>query len=83
MTGQPSGKTSYVVVGRDAGPKKLEIIKKLGVQTLTEDGLLELIGTRKGVLDKKQLEKQAKEEKKLKADAEELGKREKEAKRAG
>ncbi|KAG5455929.1 MAG: P-loop containing nucleoside triphosphate hydrolase protein [Olpidium bornovanus] len=39
----PSGKTDYVVVGRDAGPKKLEKIKQLKLKTLDEDGLLDLI----------------------------------------
>ena len=34
VTGAPSGKTDYVVVGRDAGPKKLETIKKLGIKTV-------------------------------------------------
>jgi len=83
VTTAPSGKTDYVVVGRDSGPKKLEIIKKLGIKTLSEDDFLNLIATRKGVLDKKQLQKLEKEEKKLKEDAAELGRREKEAKAKG
>jgi len=83
VTTAPSGKTGYVVVGRDSGPKKLEIIKKLGIKTLSEDDFLDLIATRKGVLDKKQLQKLEKEEKKLKEDAAELGRREKEAKAKG
>ncbi|KAF8318220.1 DNA replication factor C, large subunit [Clavulina sp. PMI_390] len=83
VTGSPSGKTDYVVLGSDAGPKKLEMIKKLNLKTLDEDGFLNLIATRKGVLDKKQLEKLAKEEKKLKAEAAELGKRDKEAQSNG
>lgn len=83
VTTAPSGKTDFVVVGRDSGPKKLEIIKKLRIKTLSEDGFLNLIATRKGILDKKQLEKQEKEEMKLKKDAAELGRREKEAKTKG
>jgi replication factor C subunit 1 len=83
VTTAPSGKTDYVVVGRDSGPKKLEIIKKLGIKTLNEDDFLNLIATRKGVLDKKQLQKLEKEEKKLKEDAAELGRRERGAKAKG
>ncbi|RMZ77846.1 hypothetical protein DV737_g4150, partial [Chaetothyriales sp. CBS 132003] len=43
VTSAPSKKTSYVVLGADAGPKKLETIKKLGIKTINEDGLFELI----------------------------------------
>ncbi|KAK3088984.1 DNA replication factor C complex subunit Rfc1, partial [Teratosphaeriaceae sp. CCFEE 6253] len=32
VTSAPSSKTSYVVLGEDAGPKKLETIKKFGLQ---------------------------------------------------
>lgn len=46
VTGQPSGKTSYVVMGEGAGPKKLQVIAKLGIKTLTEDEFLNLISTR-------------------------------------
>ncbi|KAL2061553.1 hypothetical protein VTL71DRAFT_6930 [Oculimacula yallundae] len=38
-----SGKTSYVVVGNDAGPTKLEKIETLGLTTLDEEGLIKLI----------------------------------------
>ncbi|KAH7391603.1 putative replication factor C subunit 1 [Cadophora sp. MPI-SDFR-AT-0126] len=38
-----SSKTSYVVVGNDAGPTKLEKIETLGLTTLDEDGLVTLI----------------------------------------
>lgn len=43
VTGAPSSKTSYVVLGGDAGPKKLETIKKFNLKTINEDGLFELI----------------------------------------
>ncbi|RMD42468.1 hypothetical protein DV735_g2683, partial [Chaetothyriales sp. CBS 134920] len=43
VTSAPSKKTSYVVLGADAGPKKLETIRKLGIKTINEDGLFELI----------------------------------------
>lgn len=43
VTGAPSKKTSYVVLGSDAGPKKLETIKQYGLKTIDENGLFELI----------------------------------------
>lgn len=43
VTTGPSSKTSYVVLGADAGPKKLETIQKLKLKTINEDGLFELI----------------------------------------
>ncbi|SLM35889.1 chromosome transmission fidelity factor [Lasallia pustulata] len=43
VTGAPSTKTSYVVLGNDAGPKKLETIAKHNIKTINEDGLFELI----------------------------------------
>ncbi|KAF3482797.1 replication factor C subunit 1 [Arthroderma uncinatum] len=39
----PSSKTSYVVLGSDAGPKKLETIQKYKLKTINEEGLFELI----------------------------------------
>ncbi|KAK2848516.1 hypothetical protein FQN49_005643, partial [Arthroderma sp. PD_2] len=36
-------KTSYVVLGNDAGPKKLETIQKYKLKTINEEGLFELI----------------------------------------
>ncbi|EJF60036.1 DNA replication factor C, large subunit [Dichomitus squalens LYAD-421 SS1] len=47
VTGQPSSKTSYVVLGADAGPSKLKAIAKNNLKTLDEDGFLALIATRK------------------------------------
>jgi replication factor C subunit 1 len=43
VTGAPSSKTSYVVLGSDAGPKKLETIRRWNIKTINEDGLFELI----------------------------------------
>lgn len=43
VTGAPSSKTNYVVLGSDAGPKKLETIAKHGLKTIDEDGLFALI----------------------------------------
>jgi replication factor C subunit 1 len=45
VTGAPSSKTNYVVLGSDAGPKKLEIIRKNKIPTINEDGLFQLIRT--------------------------------------
>ncbi|KFY01127.1 hypothetical protein O988_02896 [Pseudogymnoascus sp. VKM F-3808] len=80
VTGAPSGKTSYVVLGSDAGPSKLEKIAKLNIKTINEDGLFALIratsdhltqtgGTTQAA--KKALEKQKEAEKKMKIEAEE------------
>ncbi|KAJ5484129.1 Replication factor C subunit 1 [Penicillium diatomitis] len=43
ITTAPSSKTSYVVLGGDAGPKKLQTIAKFNLKTINEDGLFELI----------------------------------------
>ena len=43
VTAAPSTKTSYVVLGTDAGPKKIETIRKNNIATIDEDGLFELI----------------------------------------
>lgn len=68
VTTAPSSKTSYVVLGSEAGPKKLEMIKKHGIKTLTEDAFLELIGNRpSGADDPKFKEQQKKETEKIKA----------------
>lgn len=82
---QPSSKTSYVVLGADAGPKKLEAIKKNNLKTLDEDGFLNLIATRvpdEG--DEKTQKKIAKEQETIREAAKEMERREKQAaKRAG
>ncbi|KAK4697127.1 replication factor C subunit 1, partial [Lecanoromycetidae sp. Uapishka_2] len=43
ITTAPSKKTSFVVLGNDAGPKKLETIEQFGLKTINEVGLFELI----------------------------------------
>lgn len=54
------------MLGQDAGPKKLEMIKKHNIKTLSEDGLLEMIGSRpSGESDPKYQEAKKKEEKKI------------------
>ncbi|KAF2666773.1 DNA replication factor C, large subunit [Microthyrium microscopicum] len=45
VTGAPSGKTSYVVLGEDAGPSKLRKIEANKLKTINEDGLFALIRT--------------------------------------
>lgn len=79
VTGAPSKKTSYVVLGSDAGPKKLETIRAQGIKTINEDGLFALIkslppngGDSKAA--KEYEAKQALEEKKIKAAAAEMQK---------
>ncbi|KAK9441976.1 DNA replication factor C, large subunit [Metarhizium brunneum] len=69
VTGQPSGKTSFVVLGDDAGPSKLAKIKSHGIKTIDENGLFDLIrklpaygGSGKGA-QKAQEKKKAEEEK--------------------
>ena len=43
VTTAPSSKTNFVVLGNDAGPKKLETIARLSLKTIKEDGLFDLI----------------------------------------
>ena len=90
VTLQPSSKTSFVVLGENAGPSKLAAIKKHGLRTLSEDEFLELIGTRVGpsgvggagssgasALDEKARKKMEKDEQAIKNAAKEMEKREK------
>ncbi|KAM3522034.1 hypothetical protein NHJ13051_005916 [Beauveria bassiana] len=92
VTGQPSSKTSFVVLGDDAGPSKLAKIKSFGIRTIDENGLFDLIrklpahgGSGKGA--QKAQEKKKAEEEKIKQqiaemEAEEKAKRAAEAKAA-
>lgn len=74
VTGGPSSKTSYVIVGENAGPSKLKKITDQKLKTLDEDGFLDLIrdksqgdtkvdeATQKKLLEEeKKIEKAAKE----------------------
>jgi len=73
VTTAVSSRTSYVVLGNDAGPSKLKMIKQNKIPTLDEDGFLNLIATRGSKdLDKKYLEKQKDEMKKIKQAAQEM-----------
>ncbi|WOO84678.1 Replication factor C subunit 1 [Vanrija pseudolonga] len=79
VTGAPSGKTSYVILGENAGPGKLKTIKEKKIPTLTEDQFLDMIRTRKpGKMDDKTKAAIEKEEKKVLDQAKELERREKE-----
>ncbi|KAI0385362.1 replication factor RFC1 C terminal domain-containing protein [Hypomontagnella monticulosa] len=82
ITGAPSSKTSYVVLGEDAGPSKLSKIRQHGIKTINEEGLFELIrrlpaggGTGKGA--EKIREKRKLEEEKIKQQAAEMEQEEK------
>jgi replication factor C subunit 1 len=81
VTGAPSKKTSYVVLGTDAGPKKLETIHNLGIKTINEEGLFALIrqlpaNGGDGKAGEAYAQKQAKEEEKIRKQAEDEAKRE-------
>ncbi|WWC66667.1 uncharacterized protein I206_100571 [Kwoniella pini CBS 10737] len=79
VTTSPSGKTSFVVVGENAGASKLAAIKQKKIPTLTEDEFFKFIqGREGGQLDEKQLKAKAAEEKKVQQQALEMEKREKE-----
>ncbi|KAK4124596.1 hypothetical protein N657DRAFT_690096 [Parathielavia appendiculata] len=45
VTGVPSRKTDFAVVGSDAGPSKLREIKEHSIETIDEEGLFHLIRT--------------------------------------
>ncbi|KAH6622791.1 replication factor RFC1 C terminal domain-containing protein [Chaetomium tenue] len=81
VTGAPSSKTDFVVLGDDAGPSKLRKIKEHGIKTIDEEGLFYLIktmpangGSGKGAEKAKQ--KQEAEEKKIRDEAARMEKEE-------
>ena len=82
VTGGPSGKTSFVVLGSDAGPSKLRKIQELSLKVINEDGLLQLIRSLPanggdGKAAEKNNEKKKAEMEKIKKEAEEMEKEEK------
>jgi replication factor C subunit 1 len=84
VTGAPSKKTNYVVLGTDAGPSKLEKIRAMEIKTIDEDGLAALIEKLTAVGNKgdskaqaAHKEKQEKEEEKIRKQAAELEQQEK------
>ncbi|CCF39974.1 replication factor RFC1 C terminal domain-containing protein [Colletotrichum higginsianum] len=87
VTGAPSSKTSYVVLGDDAGPSKLKKIRDMKIKTINEEGLFELIrrlpaygGSGKGA--EKAREKKKKDEEAIKRQALEMEQEEKARKAA-
>ncbi|KAK9238418.1 replication factor RFC1 C terminal domain-containing protein [Lipomyces kononenkoae] len=78
VTGAPSRNTSYIVLGQEAGAKKLETIKKLNIPTINEEGLFKMIrelpaNGGSSAAGKAAAAKVAAEEKKIKEMAESFG----------
>lgn len=92
VTGQPSSKTSFVVLGDDAGPSKLAKIKSQGIKTIDEHGLFDLIrklpaygGSGKGAQkaqDKKKADEEKVKQQAVEMEAEEKKKKAEQAKAA-
>lgn len=88
VTLQPSSKTSYVILGDDAGPAKLKAIEKNNLKTLNEDQFLNLIATRVGPsgkggkVDEKLAAKMKKEQRAIEEGAKELEQRERDQAKA-
>jgi len=88
VTGAPSSKTSFIVLGSDAGPSKLAKIKQFNLKTISEDGLFELVkrlpangGDSKAAAQ--MADKKAKEEDKIREMAAEMEKQDRRAGGAG
>jgi replication factor C subunit 1 len=82
VTGAPSSKTDFVVLGDDAGPSKLRKIKEHGIKTIDEEGLFYLIRTLPGEggtgkAAEKAKQKQEEHEKKVREQAAEMEREEK------
>lgn len=83
VTGAPSSKTDFVVLGDDAGPSKLRKIQDHGIKTIDEEGLFYLIRSLpgeggSGAGAQKAREKAEAEQKKIKEAAEQMEREEKE-----
>lgn len=79
VTTVPSRNTTVVVLGSEAGPKKIETIKKNNIKAIDEDGFFQLLREMpadggSGEAAKKAMEKKAIEEKKIIENAEEMAK---------
>lgn len=82
VTGAPSSKTDFVVLGDDAGPSKLRKIKEHGIKTIDEQGLFYLIKTLpgeggSGKAAEKAKQKREEAEKKVREQAAEMERQEK------
>lgn len=83
-TTAPSKRTTCVVLGHDAGPKKISTIKQLGIKAIDEEGFLDLLRQMpanggSGEQAKAQQERKAKEDAKIAKAASELKKQTKPA----
>ncbi|KAI0203099.1 replication factor RFC1 C terminal domain-containing protein [Astrocystis sublimbata] len=85
VTGAPSSKTNYVILGEDAGPSKLAKIREHNIKTINEEGLFELVrrlpaggGSGKGA--EKVRQKRKEDEEKIKKQAVEMEQEEKKKK---
>jgi len=83
VTGQPSKKTDYIVLGQDAGPSKLRKIQEMKIKTIDEDGvtlLIERLTAAGNMGDSKaqaaHKEKQQKEEEKIREQVAQIDKEE-------
>ncbi|KAF5111370.1 hypothetical protein DV453_000015 [Geotrichum candidum] len=70
VTASPSSKTTCVVLGTEAGPSKIEKIKKFGIKAIDEDGFLQLLSEMpadggSGAAAQKAVLKQKEEQKKV------------------
>ncbi|OIW27341.1 DNA replication factor C, large subunit [Coniochaeta ligniaria NRRL 30616] len=82
VTGAPSSKTDFVVLGDDAGPSKLRKIREHGIKTIDEQGLFYLIKSLpgeggSGLAAEKAKQKQEEAEKKVREQAAEMERQEK------
>lgn len=87
VTGAPSGKTNYVVLGSDAGPSKLRKIESLKITTINEEGLFELIrklpaNGGNGLSAAKMVEKKKKDDEKALLEAQQLEREEQKTRKA-
>jgi replication factor C subunit 1 len=79
VTTAPSGNTSYVIVGDNAGASKLKTIQEKNLEAITEDQFLDLIRFRKpDALDEKQAKAAEKEQQKIAEQAKAMEERERE-----
>lgn len=81
ITGAPSKKTTFVVLGNEAGPSKLRKIQELGLKSIDENGLFALIEAcppdgGDGKAAEKSAAKRKADEEKIKREAEEMEKEE-------
>jgi replication factor C subunit 1 len=79
VTTSPSSKTTCVVLGAEAGPSKIEKIKKFGIKAIDEDGFLQLLSEMpadggSGAAAQKAILKQKEEQKRVEIVVKEMSK---------